>query len=208
MKQIVMMSCLPSLSVFLSTGSGFFGASTECIQEVQLAFYCQRVGYLAGPNGFHSWASLSSLYHQVSSNIKKTHLPLGCTRVSAPKEIRLLASYTAPGYHFAPNTWWFSQCVLKSCMWSDMLWGKLRKCICLRDITAVKAVAEVDHQRQVLFCGQTNIWHEITNVTWKHACIDVYFIYSKIPVWWILSAVWLLLQVCCWHLTVRCWLVT
>lgn len=59
------------------------------------------------PNGFRSWVSPGSPCHQVSSNIKKTHLPLGCAPSPplSPEEIRdSRLSHKAPGYCSAPVT--------------------------------------------------------------------------------------------------------
>lgn len=78
-----------------------FGPDAQCVQEAQLAVHSRRVGQ---PRwvlmAFTAESPPSSLCHQVSSNIKKTHLP----RFPPEGNQRLLASHKAPGYHFAPLT--------------------------------------------------------------------------------------------------------
>lgn len=134
-----MMCCLPSLCLCLAR------------YEVRL-FWPERsassgdaIGHSLPKGGtsrcvlmaFTAGSPPGSLCHQVSSNIKKTHLPLGRAHVPlpSPKEIRdFLASHKAPGYHFAPVTLLdsFPSMFFKFCVRSDVLMGfpgNLRKYI-------------------------------------------------------------------------------
>lgn len=84
----------------------FLAPVAQCVQEGAIVRSLPKGGtshrvlmaFTAGsPHG--------SLCHQVSSNIKKTHLPLGRAHVPPPKgNQRLSASHKAPGYQFAPVT--------------------------------------------------------------------------------------------------------
>lgn len=136
-----MMCCLPSLGLCLTR------------YEVRL-FWPERSASSGDANGrslpkggtsccvlmaFTAGSPPGSLCHQVSSNIKKTHLPLGRAHVPlpSPKEIGdFLASHKAPGDHFAPVTLHdsFPSMFFKFCVRSDGLTGfpgNLRKYIWL-----------------------------------------------------------------------------
>lgn len=102
-----------------------------------------------------------SLCHQVSSNIKKTHLPLGHAHASPthpPKEIRdswllikLLAIDLPPLLDGFPSMF-FELCVRSRGLAGFP--GNLRKVYAdLKGIGAIKAAAGVDHRQQALFVG-------------------------------------------------------
>lgn len=76
---------------------------------------------------FTAGSPLSPLYHQVSANIKKTHLPLGCSHISPPpKEIRdswLLVKLLA--ITLLPLLYSFPSMFAEFCMCSDSCRGFL-----------------------------------------------------------------------------------
>lgn len=95
-----------------------------------------------------------SLCHQVSSSIKKTHLPLGCAHVSPLKEIRdswlliKLLAITLPrlldGFPVCPSG---STCIAKIAL---AFTQPEKVYVDVKGITAVKAAAGVDHHHQAL----------------------------------------------------------
>lgn len=108
------------------------------------------------PNGFHSWVSprlpLSSSFIQ---HQKDTPSTWPRSRFHPKGNQRLLASHKAPGYRFAPVTWWFSQyvswsfaCVATVAPAFQATWESI--CGSLKASWLSKQQLGVDHCKQVL----------------------------------------------------------
>lgn len=115
MKQSVMMCFSPlSVSASLTMRSGFWAWAFYAMRRRNCPFIAKGWDISLSPNSFHSWVSpwppSVIKFHPTS---KRHTFQLAALTFPTPKEIRLLASHKAPGYPFAPVTWWFSQYVLQ-----------------------------------------------------------------------------------------------